>query len=119
MPAVVAPVASAPAVASAPMASAVAGVAIPPADAAPAAAPVVNGKAVYDSACMACHATGAAGAPKFEDKTAWAGRISKGQATLYKHAMQGFNAMPAKGGNPALSDADVKAGVDYMLAGSK
>ena len=56
------------------------------------------------------------GAPKAGEKTAWAPRIAKGKPTLYEHAIKGFNAMPAKGGNAALADADVKAAVDYMVA---
>jgi cytochrome c5 len=85
-----------------------------------AAAPAkVDGKKVFDSICMACHATGAAGAPKFGDKAAWAPRIKTGINTLYAAALKGLNAMPPRGGNPALSDAEVKAAVDYMVAGSK
>jgi cytochrome c5 len=84
--------------------------------AAPAAA---DGKKVYDTACMACHATGAAGAPKFGDKTAWTPRLKTGADALYASALKGKGAMPAKGGNAALSDADVKAGVDYMTAAAK
>jgi cytochrome c5 len=87
--------------------------------AAPAAGSGDKGQSVYNTACMACHATGAANAPKTGDKAAWGARVSKGAATLYDHAIKGFNAMPAKGGNTALSDADVKAAVDYMLARSK
>lgn len=87
--------------------------------AAPAAASGDKGQSVYNTACMACHSTGAAGAPKTGDKGAWGPRLAKGNATLYEHAIKGFNAMPAKGGNTALSDADVKAAVDYLVAQSK
>lgn len=80
------------------------------------AAKAADGAKVYSSTCMSCHGTGVMGAPKVGDKAAWAPRLSKGKATLYQHALQGFNAMPAKGGNDALSDADVKAAVDYMVA---
>jgi cytochrome c5 len=79
----------------------------------------VDGKAIYDKACMACHATGAAGAPKFADKAAWAPRIKQGVDVLHQHAIAGIRAMPAKGGNPALSDAEVKASVDYMVGAAK
>ena len=69
---------------------------------------------------MACHAAGVANAPKLGDKAAWAPRIAKGKPVLYDHAVKGFNnVMPAKGGNASLSDADVKAAVDYMLAQAK
>jgi cytochrome c5 len=78
-----------------------------------------TGEAVYKKACMACHATGVAGSPKFGDKAAWAPRIKTGKAALYHSALNGKNAMPAKGGQTALSDADVKAAVDYMVSKAK
>ncbi|GAB2719670.1 c-type cytochrome [Halomonas garicola] len=59
--------------------------------------------------------TGAAGAPKRGDADAWAPRQEKGIDTLYDHAINGFQAMPPKGGQVSLSDDDVKAAVDYML----
>ena len=68
---------------------------------------------------MACHGTGVLGAPKFGDKAAWAPRIKQGMDTLYSSALKGKGAMPPKGGNTALSDADVKAGVDYMVSAAK
>jgi cytochrome c5 len=74
-----------------------------------------KGKPVYDSVCMACHAAGVAGAPKTGDKAAWAPRLKTGMNTLYTSALKGKNAMPPKGGNVSLSDADVKAAVDYMV----
>jgi cytochrome c5 len=83
------------------------------------AAPAANGKAVYDAGCVACHGAGVAGAPKFGDKTAWAPRIKTGKEALYTSALKGKNAMPAKGGNAGLSEADVKAAVDYMVSQSK
>ena len=76
----------------------------------------VDAKGTYQSACFACHGTGAAGAPKLGDKGAWGPRISKGKDTLYQHALNGFNAMPPKGGNAGLSDDTVKAVVDYMVS---
>ena len=89
-----------------------------------AAAPVkVNGQQVYRNACVACHGTGIAGAPKLGDANQWAKRIAKGIDTLYASAIDGLQGgtgvMPAKGGNPALSDAEVKAAVDYLVAQSK
>jgi len=83
------------------------------------AAPGANGKSVYDASCQACHAAGVAGAPKLGDKTAWAPRIGAGVAAMHTSALKGKNAMPAKGGNLSLSEADVKAAVDYMIAQSK
>ncbi|MFM7461521.1 MAG: c-type cytochrome [Burkholderiales bacterium] len=84
---------------------------------------VASGDSVYKAACSACHTAGVAGAPKSGDKAAWAPRIAQGKETLYKHSIGGFQGkmgvMPAKGGNASLSDADVKAAVDYMLAAVK
>ena len=74
------------------------------------------GKKTFDSVCTACHTAGVAGAPKFGDKAAWAPRIAQGKNTLYNAALHGLRAMPAKGGNPSLSDEQVKAAVDYMVA---
>lgn len=73
----------------------------------------------YRTACMACHATGAAGAPKTGDKAAWKARIAKGMDTLVKHAIDGIGAMPPKGGRPNLTDAQIKAVVTYMVNESK
>ncbi len=79
-----------------------------------------KGKKVYDATCVACHAAGVAGAPKLGDKALWAPRIAQGMDTLYMHALKGFTGktgvMPPKGGAVNLPDADVKAGVDYMVA---
>ncbi|XKE45474.1 c-type cytochrome [Halomonas organivorans] len=76
----------------------------------------IDGAAIYNSVCMACHDTGAAGAPMKGDAEAWAARLEQGTETLYDHAINGFNAMPAKGGNPGLSDAEVKAAVDHLVS---
>ena len=59
------------------------------------------------------------GAPKTGDKAAWQPRIGQGVPTLYTHALNGIRAMPPKGGNPSLSDAEVKAAVDYLVAQAK
>ncbi|HXS51605.1 MAG TPA: c-type cytochrome [Usitatibacter sp.] len=77
------------------------------------------GKKTFDAVCTACHSAGVLGAPKFGDKAAWAPRIAQGKNTLYNAALHGLRAMPAKGGNASLSDADVKAAVDYMVAAAK
>jgi len=97
------------------------------ASAAPAAAasPAENtvGKATFTKVCSMCHAAGVAGAPKPGDKADWGPRIAQGKEVLYKHAIEGFTGskgqMPAKGGSSALSDAEVKAAVDYMADQSK
>ncbi|MGL4230416.1 MAG: c-type cytochrome [Casimicrobium sp.] len=78
-----------------------------------------SGEEIYQAACSACHMTGAAGAPKTGDKAAWAPRIAQGIATLYDHSIKGFKNMPAKGGQAALSDDEVRAAVDYQVAKSK
>jgi cytochrome c5 len=78
-----------------------------------------NGKAVFESTCVACHGSGVAGAPKVGDKAAWVPRIKQGIDTLHQAALKGKNAMPPKGGNLSLSDADVMAAVDYMVNQAK
>lgn len=77
-----------------------------------------DGKSIYKSTCAACHDTGAAGAPKLGDKTAWAKRIAQGNKTLFDHAINGFKGMPARGGSSQDDDA-VKAAVEYMVKNSK
>lgn len=93
--------------------------AAPAATSSGAAAAPKSGEQVVQQVCGACHATGAAGAPKTGDKAAWGPRIAQGKDTLYKSALNGKNAMPAKGGNPALSDDEIKAAVDYLMAQAK
>ena len=114
----VAAAATAPVATAAPAATAVAAAAAPVAAAAPAAAASVNGDALYKQACVACHAAGVAGAPKFGDKAAWAPRIKTGLEALYASAVKGKGAMPPKGGS-AASDADIHAAVDYMVSAAK
>ena len=83
---------------------------------------IIDGKKIYNGMCVACHGAGVAGAPRVGDKGAWAERIDKGATTLYANAINGVQGssgvMPAKGGNPALSDDEIKAVVDYMVAQS-
>jgi cytochrome c5 len=86
--------------------------------------PADPGKQVYGSLCFSCHGTGLPGIPQLGDKDAWAGRIANGIESLYNNAIIGFTGasgvpMPAKGGNPALSDEEVKAAVDYMVANAQ
>lgn len=85
--------------------------------AAPAAQDV--GSRVYASICQACHMTGAAGAPVVGNAAAWEPRVAQGMDVLYASSLQGKGAMPPKGGNPSLSDAEVRAAVDYMVKQSK
>jgi cytochrome c5 len=86
-----------------------------------AAAPAAAGKSgeeVYKAVCAMCHATGLMNAPKFGDKAQWEPRIKQGYDTLVTHANKGIRTMPAKGGNPSLSDAEVAGAVKYMANAS-
>ncbi len=75
------------------------------------------GKTVYEKACVACHAAGIAGAPKYGNAQDWQPRAARGAAALYKVALEGnTRGMPPRGGRSDLSDAEVRAAVDYMLA---
>lgn len=78
-----------------------------------------DGKTIFGSLCHSCHETGVAGAPKVGDKAEWAVRIAAGLETLDKHAIDGYTGktgvMPAKGGNPALTEEQVKAAVAWMV----
>ena len=78
-----------------------------------------SGEDVYNGSCMACHGTGAGGAPKFGDAAAWKPRIAQGADTLHKHALEGFNAMPPKGLCMTCADEEVMAAVDFMVGKSK
>ena len=105
--------------ASAPAAEGAAPADAPKADAAKAedkgvAAGGADGKKVYEASCQACHGGAVPGIPHVGKKEDWAPRIKQGKDTLHKHALEGFNAMPARGGNGSLSDDEVKAAVDYM-----
>jgi len=114
--------ATAPAATSAPAASVAAAPAQPAAPGAAAnAAPAgkADGAKVYTTVCSVCHAAGLAGAPKYGDKAAWKPRIAQGLPALHEHALKGIRAMPPKGGNTTLPDADVNAAVDYMVNHSK
>ncbi len=95
--------------------------------AAPAAAPVAvasaapagkSGEEVYKAVCAMCHAAGLMNAPKFGDKAQWEPRIKQGYDTLVTHATKGIRSMPAKGGNPGLTDAEVAGAVKYMANAS-
>ena len=88
-----------------------------------AAAAVLTGEQVYSTTCIACHAAGIAGAPKFGDKGAWAARLGQGLAVLHKHALEGFQGksgvMPPKGGRVDLADQSIANAVDYMVNAAK
>lgn len=82
---------------------------------------LADGKEVYSKSCIACHGSGAAGAPRIGDKPAWEKRIAKGNDALYASALNGVTgtAMLARGTCSACSDDDLKAAVDYMVSQSK
>jgi len=79
-----------------------------------------TGKELFEQTCSVCHGQGIAGAPKAGDKAAWGPRIAKGKATLYDHALKGFQGssgvMPPKGGRTDAPDDIVKQAVDYMVS---
>ena len=74
-----------------------------------------SGEQVYNSVCLSCHSSGAAGAPITGNKDQWKDRIAEGIEHLYEQAINGVGVMPAKGGMPTLSDEEVKTAVDYMI----
>lgn len=79
----------------------------------------LDGSVIYGNLCAGCHTAGVAGAPRML-RSEWASRIAQGTETLYRHSIEGFTGstgmMPAKGGNPALSEEQMMATVDWMLA---
>lgn len=74
------------------------------------------GADVYGNTCISCHLPGQFGAPKLGYYNEWAPRIERGLDTLLHNALNGFNSMPARGGNPHLSDEEVKAAVAFMVS---
>jgi cytochrome c5 len=87
--------------------------------AAPQKAGPADGKAVYDKVCVACHQQSVAGSPRLGDKAAWAPRVKQGMDVLVQSVLKGKGAMPPRGGNPSLSDAEARAAVDFMVSQSK
>ena len=78
-----------------------------------------DGKAVYDKVCVACHQVSVAGSPRLGDKAAWVPRIQTGMDSLLQSVIKGKGAMPPRGGNPSLSDAEVRAAVEFMVGQAK
>lgn len=89
------------------------------ASAPPARPAAAEGKAVYDQTCVACHMQSVAGSPKLGDKAAWAPRIDTGMDSLVQSVLKGKGAMPPKGGNASLSEAQVRSAVEFMVSQSK
>jgi len=82
-----------------------------------AAAGTKSGEEVYNTYCLACHASGAAGAPKFRNADDWTTRLTAGLDSLYSNSIDGKGAMPAKGLCMTCSDDEIKSAVDYMIEG--
>lgn len=83
-----------------------------------------EGRTVWAGTCQACHGLGEAGSPKITDKKAWAPRVAQGIEVLHDHAIKGFigpsgTMMPERGGNMELTDQQIMAAVDYMVAYSR
>jgi cytochrome c5 len=78
-----------------------------------------DGKSVYDKVCFACHQVSVAGSPKLGDKAAWAPRLKTGTDAMVQSVIKGKGAMPPKAGNPSLSDAEIRAAVEFMASQSK
>ncbi len=74
-----------------------------------------TGQEIVQARCQDCHAEGKGGSPKLGDIEAWKPRLSKGVDPLVKSAINGHNAMPARGGMADLSDAEMKSAVTYMV----
>ncbi len=74
----------------------------------------LSGEQIYNEICSGCHASGALGSPKFKEKADWGKRNAQGYEVLLSHALKGFNKMPARGGDPDLSDLEVARGIVYM-----
>ena len=111
---------AAPVAAAVPVAAMVAATAAAaPAAAVPVATQVAGGgEALYKQACVVCHASGVANAPKFGDKAAWAPRIQLGVPQLVQSVVNGKGAMPPKGGTSA-SESDLRATVEYMVKAAR
>ena len=77
-------------------------------------AAAADGKAIYDKSCAGCHEKGIAGALKLTDKAKWAPVVKQGVDAMTASVIKGKGAMPPKGGAASLSDADIKASVEYI-----
>jgi cytochrome c5 len=82
------------------------------------------GQMIWQNNCQACHGPGLAGAPRIGHRTEWAARLTQGTDTLIDHAIYGYagpggHEMPARGGNPSLTDTDIAAAVNYMISESR
>jgi cytochrome c5 len=78
-----------------------------------------QGKEIYQQICSSCHETGVAGAPKIGDTEAWSSRIAKGEDLMVQNAVNGIGTMPPKGGDPTLSEEQIRSAVNYMIEQSR
>lgn len=78
-----------------------------------------SGEDIFNTTCVACHASGAPGIPQKGDREAWKPRIEKGKEALYSSVLNGKNAMPPRGMCMDCSDAEIKAAADYMISQSQ
>ncbi len=81
---------------------------------------LITGERVYKGTCSICHRSGMSGAPRIGSKEDWEPRLAQGKEILYDHAIHGYRgkkgSMPSRGSNVRLSDSEVRAAVDYMVA---
>jgi cytochrome c5 len=77
---------------------------------------LARGKAVVEKSCAPCHSGNLPGAPVIGNSADWASRLSQGEETLIQHVINGYNAMPPRGGNPGLSNEDIAAAVNYLIS---
>ena len=81
----------------------------------PREAQLLDGESAYNEHCASCHRDGAEGAPVTGDSAYWADRSPLWMAVLSEHAMDGYLQMPARGGDPTMSDAEVQAATEHMM----
>ncbi|MCF8193068.1 MAG: c-type cytochrome [Candidatus Methylopumilus sp.] len=77
-----------------------------------------SGEEVVKAVCGMCHTAGLMNAPKIGDNGQWESRIAQGYDVLVSHAINGIRSMPARGGNPALTDGEVANAVVHMANAS-
>ncbi len=81
------------------------------------AADLSEGRRIYVEVCAACHTNGVAGAPRYGERKEWEPRLQRGRSDMMGSVLKGRGAMPPKGGNASVTDAQAAAATEYMLAG--
>src|SRR5512147_1091461 len=74
-----------------------------------------SGEQIVKAQCVKCHGTGLNGAPKIDDRAAWAPRMRQGLDATVRSAIRGHGKMPARGGMADLTDAELRAAISYMF----